>query len=259
MGIYNIDNVLMILGVSTQMKENEREVVTREMMKGFNDKAQEAGTKVTGGQSVMNPWPMIGGTAISVLKKDRVIMPNNAKPDDMIILTKPLGTQCVVNTVQWLLEGDEKWKKVKEFMTEEELWDINTTSEKSMSHLNKKGGELMIKYKTGACTDITGFGIKGHAENLLSAQKKDLKFTINKLPVLKKMELINSRIRNFKLIDGYSPETSGGLFLTISKENAQKFVDEMHSNGEWAWIIGEVKESETRKVEINPTLEYIYV
>ncbi len=93
MGITEIDNVLMILGVSMSMKENEREIITREMMKGFNDKANEAKTVVTGGQSVMNPFPIIGGTAISTCLKEKVIFPNNAKAGDVIVLTKPLGTQ----------------------------------------------------------------------------------------------------------------------------------------------------------------------
>ena len=64
MGIDRIDNILMILGISLQMSDSEREIVTREIMRGFNDCAEEAGSMVTGGQSVMNPWPIIGGTAI---------------------------------------------------------------------------------------------------------------------------------------------------------------------------------------------------
>lgn len=63
MGISRVDHMLMILGISLQMQENDREVITREMMRGFNDCAVEAGTAITGGQSIMNPWPMIGGVA----------------------------------------------------------------------------------------------------------------------------------------------------------------------------------------------------
>ncbi len=259
MGVTNIDNVLMILGVSTAMNESERHAVTREMMRGFNDKANEAGTKVTGGQSVMNPWPMIGGTAIAVIKKDKVILPNGAKPGDVLILTKPLGTQCIVNTVQWFLESDKRWDKVKEYITEEELWDINAKAEKSMSQLNKRGAELMIKYKASACTDVTGFGIKGHAENLVNAQVKNVKFLINKLPVLNKMDLINDKVHSFKLKEGFSPETSGGLFISMNRENAQKFVDEMNNANEWAWIIGDVVENDSKAVEMNPNLEIISV
>jgi selenide, water dikinase len=63
MGITRVDHMLMILGVSLQMNKAEREIVTSEMIRGFNDCAVEAGTMITGGQSIMNPWPIIGGVA----------------------------------------------------------------------------------------------------------------------------------------------------------------------------------------------------
>lgn len=258
MGVTHIDNVLMILGVSLQMRENEREIITREMMKGFNDKAREAGTNVTGGQSVMNPWPMIGGTAISVVKKSEVKFPNNAKEGDLLVLTKPLGTQVTVNLAQWLIEADPKWEKAKEFFTEDEVWEAYALAETSMSRLNLNGAKLMHNFDIGCCTDVTGFGIKGHLENLAQAQKKNLKFVINKLPIIKKMDVINENIFNFKLDKGYSAETSGGLLIAIDKNQAQKYVDEMHKLDEWAWIIGEVVEG-NREVEISKDFEYCYV
>lgn len=62
------------------------------MIRGFNDAADQAETKVTGGQSVMNPWPIIGGVANVICRKDEIIIPNLAEVGDQIILTKPLGT-----------------------------------------------------------------------------------------------------------------------------------------------------------------------
>ena len=209
MGITKIDNVLMILSVCIQMNEKERETITKEM-KGFNDKANEAGVKVTGGQTVMNPWPMIGGTAISVLRNKEVIYPYNSKHDDLIILTKPLGTQISVNLAQWYIEKHDLWDKAKIHISEEEMWKSYYISEKSMSKLNLNAAELMKKFRVGGCTDVTGFGIKGHCENLAIAQKKELDFYITKLPVINKMESIDQNVYNFKLREGYSAETSGG-------------------------------------------------
>jgi selenide,water dikinase len=60
--------MLMVLAVSLEMDAKEREVITREMIRGFNDTAEEAGTVITGGQSILNPWPIIGGVANSVVK-----------------------------------------------------------------------------------------------------------------------------------------------------------------------------------------------
>jgi selenide,water dikinase len=256
MGLTEVDNILMILGVSLQMKEREREIVTREMMRGFNHKAIEAGTSVTGGQSVMNPWPMIGGTAISVAKKSDVIFPNNAKEGDLLILTKPLGTQVVVNLAQWLIESDPKWVQASEFVTEEQVWDAYKLAEKSMSRLNLNGAKIMRKFNIGCCTDVTGFGIKGHAENLVIAQKKQLKFKIDKLPIISFMDQINSKVLNFKLDQGYSAETSGGLLLAIERSQASQFIQETKDLNEWGWIVGEVLPG-NREVEVTPNFEYI--
>lgn len=97
MGIDRVDHMLMVLGVSLMMQENDREIVTREMIRGFDEAAKEANTKVTGGQSIMNPWPIIGGVANVMCKDDEYIKPNNGKDGDILILSKPLGTQPAVN------------------------------------------------------------------------------------------------------------------------------------------------------------------
>jgi selenide,water dikinase len=92
MGVPRVDHMLMILGVSLEMDENAREIITKEMMRGFNDCATEAETIITGGQSIMNPWPMIGGVANVMVLKDEYVKPNLGEPGDLILLTKPLGT-----------------------------------------------------------------------------------------------------------------------------------------------------------------------
>lgn len=80
----------------------------------------------------------------------------------------------------------------------------------SMAHLSRNAAKLMHKYKAHACTDVTGFGILGHAENLLANQKNDVSFLINKLPILANMTAVYKACGiNFKLLDGYSAETSG--------------------------------------------------
>lgn len=92
MGVSRVDHMLMILGVSRLMPEHGREIVTREMIRGFNDCAIEAETLVTGGQSVMNPWPIIGGVANTMCTNDEIRRPNYGEAGNVIILTKPIGT-----------------------------------------------------------------------------------------------------------------------------------------------------------------------
>ena len=74
MGVTDCDNMLMLLGISSDLTLKEREIVTKLVIQGFNDSAQEAGTTVNGGQTVLNPWYIIGGVASSVVTKDEVIM-----------------------------------------------------------------------------------------------------------------------------------------------------------------------------------------
>lgn len=74
MGVTDCDNMLMLLGVSTKMTEKERDVVVPLIMRGFKDSALEAGTTVTGGQTVVNPWCTIGGVATTVCQPNEYIV-----------------------------------------------------------------------------------------------------------------------------------------------------------------------------------------
>nr|CAD7417118.1 unnamed protein product [Timema poppensis] len=74
MGVTECDNMLMLLAVSTKMTEKERDVVVPLLMRGFKDAALEAGTTVTGGQTVVNPWCTIGGVASTVCQPNEYIV-----------------------------------------------------------------------------------------------------------------------------------------------------------------------------------------
>jgi len=78
------------------------------MIQGFTDAASQANSQVGGGQTVYNAWPMMGGCAIAVVEEGGYVMPNYAKPGDVIILTKPLGTRFAINAMQWLKTNKEK-------------------------------------------------------------------------------------------------------------------------------------------------------
>ena len=74
MGVTECDNMLMLLAISTKMSEKERDVIVPLMMRGFKDCALEAGSSVTGGQTVMNPWCTIGGVATTVCQQNELIV-----------------------------------------------------------------------------------------------------------------------------------------------------------------------------------------
>ncbi len=90
-GVSDCDFMLMLLAASNQMTPEDRDICTKLMIKGFHDQATAAGTIVTGGQTVINPWPIIGGVATSAVFEKDVIKPDGAVAGDVVILTKPLG------------------------------------------------------------------------------------------------------------------------------------------------------------------------
>jgi selenide,water dikinase len=260
MGITNVNTVLMILSVSTKMSETEKHVCTSLMIKGFSDTCVEAGTEVTGGQTVFNPWVMIGGTAMAVIKEKELIRPNNAVDGDVLVLTKPLAAQMVVNFNQYLKLNNDKWKTLQEKgLTEEEVISSYDKSVKYMSTLNLQGAKLMQKYKAHAATDVTGFGILGHAQNLATAQYGKVDLVIDTYPVLGTLHKYDKVVRDFKLKEGKAAETSGGLLIAMSRENAEGFLKEFkETTGTEAWIVGEVIKGENKAI-IKENLKMIEV
>jgi len=242
MGVVNCDNMLMTLAVSLEMQEYQREIVTRRMIQGFNDTARLAGTEVRGGQTVMNPWPIIGGMATSTCFENEFILPRHGQVGDVVVLTKPLGTQIAVNINEWIQDRSNLWLQIKDVINVREAEIAYNTAVKSMTRLNRNSARLMHKYKAHGATDITGFGIVGHATNLASNQFADVDIEIHTLPIIKKMSIVDSKFTFFNLMKGFSSETSGGLFIMLpSQEAAENFCREIQEiDGYPAWIVGRV-------------------
>ncbi|XP_064415299.1 selenide, water dikinase 3 isoform X1 [Latimeria chalumnae] len=245
MGITECDNMLMLLSVSQKMSEQEREIIMPLMIRGFRDAAEEGGTSVTGGQTVINPWIIIGGVATVVCQPNEFIMPHNAIPGDVLVLTKPLGTQVAVNAHQWL-EIPERWNKIKLVVSKEDVELAYQEAMLNMAMLNRTAAALMHTFNAHAATDITGFGILGHAQNLAKEQRSEVSFVIHNLPIIAKMAAVSKACGTvFGLLQGTSAETSGGLLICLPREQAARFCAEVKSpkygEGHQAWIIGIVE------------------
>lgn len=243
MGVVNCHNMLMLLAVSKEFTDKERDVVIPLIMKGFQDTAREAGCLVTGGQTVLNPWCTVGGVASSVCRPENIIMPEGAQPGEVLVLTKPLGTQIAVNAHQWI-DDPARWEKISGVTTVEEVKAGYRAASLSMARLNKTGAKMMHKHGATSCTDVTGFGILGHAVNLAQNQTKSVHFKIHTLPIIAGMaKIAKAACKMFQLFTGYSAETSGGLLISIPSEKAATFcADMMSEEGCPAWIIGTVEE-----------------
>eukprot|EP01089_Gocevia_fonbrunei_P014659 TRINITY_DN4067_c0_g1_i3.p1 TRINITY_DN4067_c0_g1~~TRINITY_DN4067_c0_g1_i3.p1 ORF type:complete len:239 (-),score=61.36 TRINITY_DN4067_c0_g1_i3:93-809(-) len=218
------------------------------MMRGFSDLVTQAGSRVTGGQTVINAWPLIGGVAMACAQEQDFVRPDGAVAGDVLVLTKPLGTQVAVNAHQWINPvnaGHGKfWHRVSPFFTEKEAIVAYNKAGISMSRLNLTAAKLMHKYKAHGATDVTGFGLMGHANNLAIHQKNEVNFILKVLPLIKGMKSLDDEVQIFKLLQGLSAETSGGLLVCLpSHEVAVEFCKEIEEiDGYPAWIIGEVVE-----------------
>jgi len=244
MGVTECDNMLMLLAVSTKMTEKERDVVMPLMMRGFKDCALEAGTSVTGGQTVMNPWCTIGGVGTTVCQPNEFIIPDSAHAGDVLVITKPLGTQVALNAHQWL-DQPERWNRIKLVVSEDDVKKGYRAMD-SMARLNRTVARLMHKYNAHGATDITGFGLLGHAQALARNQKNEVSFVIHNIPVIAKMAAVARACGNmFQLLQGNSAETSGGLLICLPREQAAAFCKDVEKQeGYPAWIVGIVEKGQ---------------
>eukprot|EP00753_Platysulcus_tardus_P014111 PLAT4066.1.p1 GENE.PLAT4066.1~~PLAT4066.1.p1 ORF type:complete len:308 (+),score=136.44 PLAT4066.1:261-1184(+) len=241
MGVRDVDTVLMLLAVSRKMTRRQQDVVTTLLIKGFTDTCAEAGTSVTGGQTVLNPWPIIGGEASAMCRGDEFIRPVAAVPGDVIVLTKPLGTQVAVNAHQWLREP-RSWAAISDAISKDDVLAAYAAASASMAELNRTAAVLMHEHGAHGATDVTGFGVLGHASNLAESQSAAVSLRLHTLPILAGMCAVEAAKGGmFRLLQGFSAETSGGLLICLPAEQAEPFCAAFEAAaGHPAWIVGDV-------------------
>jgi len=223
-------------------------VVLREIIRGGCDKVKEAGAVILGGHTIRDSEIKYGLAVTGIVKKDDIIANDQARIGDYLVLTKPIGTGVVATA----LKNKAVSKKVVEIANE------------SMLKLNKTASILMKRFKADAATDITGFGLLGHALNLAKASRVGIEIYTSEVPLLPgALELAESNffssgsIANFEYVKSYvrfSPtinkiwqmllcntQTSGGLLIAIHRNKVDKFIKALYRKGiKDAKIIGRV-------------------
>jgi len=229
--------------------------VLAEILKGGAQKIKEAGATLVGGHTVTDNEVKYGLSVTGTIHPERVVTNSGAKPGDVLILTKPLGTGILTTAFKF------------DDITEAELQEAATV----MSTLNKNASEEMQNIGVSACTDITGFGLLGHSYEMASGSGVEFVINSSKVPLMKKvLELIEkdsvpggaySNMHYFEKwvnfddsiskpsrISLFDPQTSGGLLISVPEEKAQKLLQNLHSNSVGgAEIIGQVIEKGTQK------------
>jgi len=222
--------------------------ILREILTGGLDKMREAGVVLVGGHSVEDNELKYGLSVTGVIHPDRVIMNQGAQAGDKVILTKPLGTGIISTALK---RGEASEKAVAKSVS-------------SMTTLNKKASELMLTVDVHACTDITGFGLLGHACEMIESTDVGMIIHSNAIPFFPEakeyaeMGMVpggTARNRDFRLkmvdIDKnvskvmidilFDPQTSGGLLVSVPAADAEPLMKRMRREGiVEASIIGEV-------------------
>ena len=222
--------------------------VLGDILRGGFDKLREAGATLVGGHSVEDPELKYGLSVTGMVHPSRIIAKEGAREGDRLILTKPLGTGVVSTALKGGEAGEEAVARITA----------------SMAALNKKASELMLEVGVHACTDITGFGLLGHACGMIENGAVGMEVHVASIPLFPEalgfaqMGLVpggTKRNREFRthmielayeipdeMLDIlFDAQTSGGLLISVPGGKAEALLQRLHRDGiQEAAIIGEV-------------------
>ncbi len=218
----------------------------RAMMEGGLDALVEAGCALLGGHSIEDSEPKLGYSVTGLVHPDRAWRNNTIKEGAVLILTKPLGTGLVNMALRAGVASAEALE----------------ASHASMARLNREAAEILARYRVLACTDVTGFGLAGHAAEMAQGQICGVRLFYDQLPFFPgaveyaSMGLVPegcyrnregrlSSIRDPQAVPPialdllFDPQTSGGLLAAIPGEEGGKVLAELIAAGIDAHIVGE--------------------
>ncbi len=244
---------VMALNIAAFPEDMDVEVLGK-VLRGGAEKVIEAGCTLCGGHTIVDETPKYGLSVTGIVDTKKVLTNNGVVAGDKIILTKPLGVGILLTAHQ--CEVDTK--------------DDFDAAVKSMTTLNKYAAEILFKYKVHALTDVTGFGLFNHLNEMLD-YKNSAKLYIDKIPTVnnnvekyvKDDYYTGGAIRNEDAIKdkmdfgsapdwikqlGYDPQTSGGLLCSIAADDADKAMDELSKLEIKSAIVGEIIEMKEKAI-----------
>jgi selenide,water dikinase len=222
--------------------------VLRDILRGGADKAAEAGACIAGGHTVDDLEPKYGLSVTGLVNTDRIIKNSGALPGDALLLTKPVGSGVIFNAHR---AGKLTFKDI-------------TPALEVIASLNATAIEIALGHEVHACTDITGFGIIGHAHEMASGSGVNMEIGFRALPVFefsldmyrigqstmsnKQNRLMTKDYLSIKTsLDAsekqilFDPQTSGGLLFAMPPSDAEAALKAMKGKGNMhASIIGRV-------------------
>jgi selenide,water dikinase len=223
--------------------------ILQEILLGGAEIVEAGGGVVAGGHTVTDPELKYGLSVLGLIDPRQILTKWGARPGDVLVLTKPLGTGVTTTALKKRLLGPE---------------EIAPTVA-SMKRLNRGAARLLRGVATHACTDVTGFSLLGHALELADKSRVALEIRVSRLGYVEHAEQCAEResfpggtYRNREYFDCrvnftaglperlplllFSPETSGGLLAAVDPGDLPDLEQAFRREGEALWVIGRVKE-----------------
>jgi selenide,water dikinase len=232
--------------------------ILREILRGGLEKVHEAGAVLVGGHSIEDPEIKYGLSVTGLVHPERVLTNSGARPGDAFILTKPLGIGILTTAIKAGLVSDEAERQAIQTMTT----------------LNRRAAEIMESYPVNSCTDVTGFGLLGHALEVARASKVAITLYADRVPLLPqvmdavRMGLVPAgsfanrnfcadRVRSAAAVDPLlldvlaDAQTSGGLLISLPEKNALDLQADLRGHGvPSAAIIGSAAASDRGVIDV---------
>ena len=221
--------------------------VIREILKGGHDKAVEAGCVIAGGHTIEDNEPKYGMCVTGFVHPDRILRNAGAKPGDVLILTKPVGSGIIVTAQKGGLADIEDYESALAYM----------------SRLNKYAGEVVMDHAhiIHACTDVTGFGLLGHSYEMADGSGVTIVLERERIPLmdgardLAEMGMIpGGAYRNRDYVEPFvdfggfdmdavvdimcDPQTSGCLLVAVTAEEAEGLLKKLQAVEPRSAIVG---------------------
>lgn len=228
-----------------------------EILKGGAQKVVEAGAIIAGGHTIQDDVPKYGLAVTGIVHPQKVLSNAGSLPGDLLILTKPLGTGIINTAAKGELAPE----------------DVLRASVDNMLELNRKASEVMLRFNVSACTDITGFGLLGHAAEMARASHVSLEIWADKVPVLPGVRelaamgmipagsyanrdfladeiAIPESLRPETTAILFDPQTSGGLFISVPASHAGLIMEGFAREGVRAEIVGRAIKQENKLINL---------
>ena len=230
-----------------------------DVLKGGYDKATEAGCLIVGGHTTDDKEPKYGLSVVGLVEPGKEVSNANAKPGDVLVLTKPIGTGIVTTGSKQGITTDADLKKAVDVMAE----------------LNKGASEAMIKVGVNSCTDITGFGLMGHLKGMVRGSGTGARIRVADVPLLpgvwdllEKGTVPGGTFRNMSGVadtvdwdDGLNEEqrllmcdaqTSGGLLISVARAKLDQLLSELDASGvETKAVVGEMTAENPGRISVS--------